>query len=117
MQWFRNLNALPKLVLSFGLLTLLNIMTGILSLDRLNEESGRVVTAYSSDIDGMAQVDTIAAAKLGLARLTRDAIIKIKNKEAVDQDISAFSALASATEKKYRTVAVIIPGPGRISPD
>lgn len=99
MQWFRNLNALPKLVLSFGLLTLLNIMTGILALDRLSEESGRVVTAYSSDIEGMAQVDTIASAKLGLARLTRDAIIKIDNKEAVDQDIAAFGVLATATEK------------------
>ena len=99
MQWFRDLNALPKLVLSFGLLTLLNVMTGILALERLSEESGRVVTAYSSDIDGMAQVDTIAAAKLGLARLTRDAIIKIKNKEVVEQDITGFGALAVATEK------------------
>ncbi len=99
MQWFSNLNALPKLVLSFGLLTLLNVMTGVLALNRLNEESERVVTAYSSDIEGMAQVDTIASAKLGLARLTRDAIIKIDNKEAVAQDTAAFAALAAATEK------------------
>lgn len=99
MQWFRNLNALPKLVLSFGLLTLLNMMTGILSVDRLYEESGRVVTAYSTDIEGMAQVDTIASAKLGLARLTRDALIKINNREAVAQDVASFNALAIATEK------------------
>ncbi len=99
MQWFRNLNALPKLVLSFGLLTVLNVMTGVLALDRLNGESGRVVTAYSSDIEGMAQVDTIASAKLGLARLTRDAIIKIDNKPAVAQDIATFGALAAATQK------------------
>lgn len=110
MRWFSNLNALPKLVLSFGLLTLLNVMTGVLALNRLNEESDRVVTAYSSDIDGMAQVDTIAAAKLGLARLTRDAIIKIDNKEAVAQDTAAFSALAAATEKNIEQSRVSFRG-------
>ena len=93
MRWFTNLHALPKLVLSFGLLTLLNAMTGILALSRLNEESDRVVTAYSRDIEGMAQVDSVASAKLGLARLTRDAILKIDNKDAVAKDVAAFDAL------------------------
>jgi methyl-accepting chemotaxis protein len=99
MRWFTNLHALPKLVLSFGLLTLLNAMTGILALSRLNEESDRVVTAYSRDIEGMAQVDSVASAKLGLARLTRDAILKIDNKDAVAKDVAAFDALATATRK------------------
>ena len=47
MRWFTNLHALPKLVLSFGLLTLLSAMTGILALSRLNEESDRVVNAQA----------------------------------------------------------------------
>jgi methyl-accepting chemotaxis protein len=110
MRWFTNLHALPKLVLSFGLLTLLNAMTGILALNRLNEESDRVVTAYSKDIDGMAQVDSVASAKLGLARLTRDAIIKINNKEAVAQDIAAFNSLADATRKNIEQSQISFKG-------
>jgi len=99
MKWFRSLHALTKLLLSFGLLTLLNTMTGVLALDRLSKESGRVVTAYSSDFDGMAQVDSIASAKLGMARLNRDAILKIENKDAVAKDVAAFNAFAVSTQK------------------
>ena len=60
MQWFNNLQALPKLVLSFGLLTLLNALTGVIALERLNSQSDQVVAAYSRDIEGMSQVDSIA---------------------------------------------------------
>ena len=99
MQWFRNLNALPKLVLSFLLLTLVSTATALISLGKLSEESGRVVTAYSRDIGGLATVDNIAIAKLDMARLTRDSLIKIKDKAAVAKDVEAFNVVAATTQK------------------
>jgi len=99
MQWFNNLQALPKLVLSFGLLTLLNALTGVIALERLNSQSDQVVAAYSRDIEGMSQVDSIALAKLAMARLTRDALIKIDNKAVVEQDIAAFDTARDATQE------------------
>ena len=99
MTWFSNLNALPKLVISFGLVTLLSIVTGAVALKNLGRANDQVAVAYSSDIDGMAQVDSIDSAKLGMARLTRDALLKINDKAAVAQDIKAFGALATDTQK------------------
>jgi methyl-accepting chemotaxis protein len=110
MRWFRNLNALPKLVLSFGLLTLLSIVTGIVSLTKLSEESGRVVTAYSKDIEGLAQADDIGVAKLEMARLTRDALIKIKDQKAVTSDVEAFNLLAGSTQKNLDEAATAFKG-------
>ena len=110
MGWFVNLRALPKLVLSFGLLTVLNGVTGVIALQRLNDESGRVVRAYSTDLEGMAQVDSIASAKLGMARLTRDALIKIDKKAVVAQDIAAFRSLASETQKNIDQARVAFHG-------
>jgi methyl-accepting chemotaxis protein len=110
MRWFVNLRAFPKLVLSFGLLTVLNAFTGVIALQRLNDESARVVRAYSVDIEGMAQIDNIAAAKLGMARLTRDSLIKIDQKPVVAQNVSAFHALAAETQKNIDQARVAFHG-------
>ena len=110
MRWFRDLNALLKLVISFGLVTLLSTATGIISLTKLSEESDRVVAAYSKDIGGLAQVDNITAAKLDMARLTRDALIKIKDKKAVASNVEAFNLLAASTQKNIQEAAAAFKG-------
>jgi methyl-accepting chemotaxis protein len=110
MQWFRNLNALPKLVVSFCLLTLVSTATSLVSLKKLSEESDRVVTAYSRDIGGLAQVDNIALAKLDMARLTRDALIKIDDKGAVAKDVEAFNLVAAATQKNIEEIEAAFNG-------
>jgi methyl-accepting chemotaxis protein len=99
MQWFRDLKALPKLVISFGLVTLLSTVISLVSLQKLSEQSDRVVSAYSKDIGGLAQVDNIALAKLNMARSTRDALIKIGNKAAVEKDFEDFKVLAGTTQE------------------
>src|SRR5271156_158149 len=110
MQWFRDLKALPKLVISFGLVTLLSTVTGLVSLKKLSEESALVVSAYSKDIGGLAQVDNIAFAKLNMARLDRDAILKIGDKAAVAKDIEDFNVLARTTQKSIDAAATAFKG-------
>jgi methyl-accepting chemotaxis protein len=110
MQWFRDLKALPKLVISFGLVTLLSTVTGLVSLKKLSEQSDLVVSAYSKDIGGLAQVDNIAFAKLNMARLDRDALIKIGDKAAVAKDIEDFDVLARTTQKNIDAAATAFKG-------
>jgi methyl-accepting chemotaxis protein len=110
MKWFRDLKALPKLVISFGLVTLLSTVTGLVSLKKLSEQSDLVVSAYSKDIGGLAQVDNIAFAKLNMARLDRDAIIKIGDKAAVAKDIEDFDLLARTTQKNIDAAATAFKG-------
>ncbi|GGH16287.1 methyl-accepting chemotaxis protein [Silvibacterium dinghuense] len=99
MQWFRNLRAFPKLMLSFGLVIVLNAMTGMLALSRLSDANQRVSIAYTRDLDAISQVDNVTAAKLGMARLTRDALIFIKDRKRVADDARAFDELATQTSQ------------------
>ena len=99
MDWFRNLRAFPKLVLSFGLLTLLNTTTGVLALKHLSEANHRVEIAYTKDITGVAQVDSISAAKFDMARLTRDSLLKMDDKAVVAKDVKKFNMLAASMTK------------------
>jgi len=110
MLWFRNLRAFTKLVLSFGLISLLNALAGSFALIQLNNANARLQTAYSRDLAAISQVDNVTAAKLSMARLTRDALIFIQDKKRVADDVKSFDSLAKATQKDLDGLVVNFQG-------
>lgn len=52
MQWFKNLDARPRLLISFGVLILLTVAMGILSIENLSKANQRVDSLYRIDMVG-----------------------------------------------------------------
>ena len=96
MNWFRNLNATPRLMSSFGVLLVLTLGISYLAISNLSKANDRVQALYQEDMKGVIAVQNIAASKLDVARLVRDAIIKIDDPAAVAADLDSIkSAYAS----------------------
>ena len=77
MNWFRNLNATPRLLLSFGVL--IAFIAGISSVAIINLGAGndRLKALYQSDMQGAIQSANITVARMSLGRQGRDALIHI----------------------------------------
>jgi hypothetical protein len=96
MNWFKNLNATPRLMSSFGVLLVLTLGISYLAISNLSKANDRVQALYQEDMKGVIAVQNIAASKLDVARLVRDAIIKIDDPAAVAADLNSIkSAYAS----------------------
>jgi methyl-accepting chemotaxis protein len=96
MNWFKNLNATPRLMSSFGVLLVLTMGISYLAIDNLSKANDRVQGLYQEDMKGVIAIQNIATSKLDVARLIRDAIIKIDDPAAVSTDLDAIkSAYAS----------------------
>jgi methyl-accepting chemotaxis protein len=96
MNWFKNLNATPRLMSSFGVLLALTLGISYLAITNLSKANDRVQALYQEDMKGVIAVQNIAASKLDVARLVRDAILKIDDPAAVAADLDAIkSAYAS----------------------
>jgi methyl-accepting chemotaxis protein len=89
MNWFKNLNATPRLMSSFGVLIVLTLGISYLAISNLSAANDRVQALYKEDMKGVIAVQNIAASKLDVARLLRDAIIKIDDPAAVTEDLNA----------------------------
>jgi methyl-accepting chemotaxis protein len=92
MNWFKNLNATPRLMSSFGVLLVLTLGISYLAIDNLSKSNDRVQALYKEDMKGVIAVQNIALSKLDVARLGRDAIIKIDDPAAVSADIDTIKA-------------------------
>jgi len=92
MNWFKNLNATPRLMSSFGVLLVLTLGISYLAIDNLSKANDRIQALYQQDMKGVIAVQNIAASKLDVARLVRDAIIKIDDPAAVTADLNAIKA-------------------------
>jgi methyl-accepting chemotaxis protein len=96
MNWFKNLNATPRLMSSFGVLLVLTLGISYLAITNLSKANDRVQALYQEDMKGVIAVQNIGASKLDVARLVRDAIIKIDDPAAVAADLDSIkSAYAS----------------------
>ncbi len=96
MNWFKNLNATPRLMSSFGVLLVLTLGISYLAISNLSKANDRVQALYQQDMKGVIAVQNIATSKLDVARLVRDAILKIDDPAAVATDLdSVKSAYAS----------------------
>jgi methyl-accepting chemotaxis protein len=89
MNWFKNLNARPRLLLSFGVLIVLILVISCLAIASLSQANDRMATLYSDDIVGAIHSDKIALARLSIGRQGRDAVLKISDPAAVAADKAA----------------------------
>jgi methyl-accepting chemotaxis protein len=92
MNWFKNLNATPRLMSSFGVLLVLTIGISYLAISNLSAANERVATLYEKDMKGIIAIEGIDTARIDLAQKDRDAYIKIDDQASVTSDIAAVRA-------------------------
>jgi methyl-accepting chemotaxis protein len=92
MNWFKNLNAAPRLMLSFGVLLLLTLGIGYLAITNLSKANDRVQSLYQNDMKGIIAIEGIDTSRIDLAKADRDAYVKIDDQASVTADIAAVRA-------------------------
>jgi methyl-accepting chemotaxis protein len=95
MNWFKNLNAAPRLLLSFGLLIVLIAAISCLAIINLSQANDRISALYQKDMAGLGVADELAIARLSLGRVGRDAILNMRDAAvATADDKEILSALS-----------------------
>jgi methyl-accepting chemotaxis protein len=89
MQWFSNLNAAPRLMLSFGLLMAITMGICFLGIYDLSEANQRMSVLYQEDMTGAIHADNLVIARYSLGRSGRDAIINMQDPQIVATDEKA----------------------------
>jgi len=92
MNWFKNLNAMPRLMSSFGVLLALTLGIGYLAINSLGKANERVQGLYQEDMKGIMAVEAIDTARIDLSQKDRDAYIKIDDQASVTADLAAVRA-------------------------
>ena len=77
MNWFKNLNATPRLLLSFGVLIVLIGVISYLAIANLGQANDRLQVLYQEDMMGAIQSANISVARMSLGRQARDAMLNI----------------------------------------
>jgi hypothetical protein len=80
MNWFRNLNAMPKLMTGFGLLLLITTIIGYQGIELAVALNHKIDTLYSRDVVGLAAVKDVEIDKALIARCSRNAILGIQKR-------------------------------------
>jgi hypothetical protein len=86
MNWFKNLNARPKLMLSFGLPLLLTLVMGSLAISRLHSANDRLIVLYKLDLPGVVVIEDLVINQNAVARFAREAALDIDNLTAVAEN-------------------------------
>lgn len=92
MEWYRNLNAKPRLAIAFAGLLVLTFGIGLLGVYNLQQANSRMQVLYERDMRAVMAVDAVGIYKNDVARLDRDAILQIKNPQVVRADIETIKA-------------------------
>ncbi len=92
MNWFKNLNAAPKLMICFGVLLTLTLGIGYLALTGLSNANDRVRSLYQEDMKGVMSIENISTNKLDMARQDRDAMLNIDDSSVRTADLDALKA-------------------------
>jgi methyl-accepting chemotaxis protein len=92
MRWFNNLNAKPRLMISFGVLLVLTLGISFLAISNLSKANDRVQNLYEKDMKGVIAMQNIAVGRMSVGRLDRGAIIDIENTSAVAEDKRSIQA-------------------------
>ena len=75
MNWFKNLNATPRLMSSFGVLLVLTMGISVLAISSLGKANDRMEGLYQEQLKSSISLDNIAIDKLDIARAARDGIL------------------------------------------
>ena len=92
MNWFKNLNATPRLMSSFGLMMLLTLAVSYLSITSLGEANQGMQTLYQKEMKGVIAIENIDTSRKDLTGKDRDALIKMDDPESVTKDENAVRA-------------------------
>jgi methyl-accepting chemotaxis protein len=110
MNWFKNLNAMPRLMSSFGVLLVLTLGISYLAITNLSKANDRVELLYEKDMKGVIAVQNIAVSRMAIGRLDRGAIISIDDpaavseaKSATDTEIAAMHSNLQAANSSFFT--------------
>jgi methyl-accepting chemotaxis protein len=103
MNWFKNLNAAPRLLVSFGLLIVLIAAISCLAIINLSQANDRIMALYQKDMAGLGVADELAIARLSLGRVGRDAILNMRDTAVATADdkeiLSALSDLHASLDQ------------------
>ena len=102
MRWFNDLNAKPRLMISFGVLLVLTLIISYLAVSNLSKANDRVQGLYQEDMKGVIEIEAIAAAKLDIARQTRDGILNNADPALLSADLNAIKADLTAMHTHYQ---------------
>ena len=92
MNWFKNLNATPRLMVSFGVLLVLTLGISALAITNLGRANDRVQELYQKDMQGVILLNNVASARLDLAKQDRDAMINVDDSVRMSADVAAVKA-------------------------
>ena len=88
MNWYKNLNARPRLALGFGVVLLLTVGMGWLAVSNLHKANERINGLYV-DMQATTAMQNMAVSKMDTARQDRDALMNIDNPAIVEKDLKA----------------------------
>jgi methyl-accepting chemotaxis protein len=79
MDWFRNLNAAPRLLLSFGILIALTVAISCLAIISLGRANDRLEILYKQDMTGLSVADDLTITQLSLGEQARFTILNLSD--------------------------------------
>jgi len=112
MNWFKNLNTMPKLMLSFGLLLAFTTLIGLLGTYMLAQQSAQTNLLLKRDLSAYVATKDFEVAKAKIATYSRNAIIAASNKADGKQDDvkkqeKQFKASFELLESRLETISSI----------
>jgi methyl-accepting chemotaxis protein len=115
MNWFRNLNAAPKLMLSFGLILAFTAGIGLLGVHMLTDQGAQNDLLFQRDVAGLMAVKEFEVMKAKIATTSRNAIIaavKSNHKQEVDKQEKQFDELMTQLQSLSKTISSLSYQPG-----
>ncbi|MFP5227349.1 MAG: methyl-accepting chemotaxis protein [Acidobacteriota bacterium] len=116
MQWFKNLNARPRLMLGFGVLILISSGISIFAIMKLAASQQNVKDMYNENLQGSVAADNLEIARLAIGRQVRDALLNINNPQIVAEDeklvlqsFQDYHANLDAAQKDITSVTECLP--------
>ncbi len=95
MQWFKNLHAMPKLLLSFGTLLAFSGIIGFQAMLHLEESNARFDELYQKHLIGLNATASLRKSKMACERYVRNAIIDIEDQGRITQSEQSFDGCLS----------------------
>jgi methyl-accepting chemotaxis protein len=86
MRWFNNLKATPRLMIGFGVVLVLTLVIGYLSISNLSSANDRVESMYSSSVVGLDAADTLSIDVATASHLILHAIVHQDDQDIIAND-------------------------------
>jgi methyl-accepting chemotaxis protein len=86
MNWFKNLNATPRLMSSFGVMIALALVIGFFGVRGLSSSNDRIAVLYNDDVKGLTIASDINVSRMESGRELRDAMLNIGDSAIVAAD-------------------------------